>query len=103
MIKLERPSQLIGQPGQFDHVTASAVCKQPEKHGITWITFIWCLYREVSSRCCEGRAFISVPSKCRCHHYHLEGEELCHFLEDSPTTASLPTGYRGVEGLLCHS
>jgi hypothetical protein len=31
MIKLKRSSQLIGQ---FGHVTASAVCKQPEKHSI---------------------------------------------------------------------
>ena len=29
MIKLELSSQLIGQ---FGHVTASASCKQPEKH-----------------------------------------------------------------------
>ena len=31
MIKLKLSSQLIGQ---FGHVTASASCKQPEKHGI---------------------------------------------------------------------
>jgi hypothetical protein len=31
MIKLKQSSQLIGQ---FGHVTASAVCKQPEKHSI---------------------------------------------------------------------
>ena len=30
MIKLKLSSQLIGQ---FGHVTASASCKQPEKHG----------------------------------------------------------------------
>jgi hypothetical protein len=30
VIKLKRSSQLIGQ---FGHVTASAVCKQLEKHG----------------------------------------------------------------------
>ena len=33
MIKLKLSSQLIGQ---FGHVTASASCKQPEKHG-TWV------------------------------------------------------------------
>jgi hypothetical protein len=32
-MKLKRSGQLIGQFGQFGHVTASAVCKQPEKHG----------------------------------------------------------------------
>ena len=31
VIKLKLSSQLIGQ---FGHVTASASCKQPEKHGI---------------------------------------------------------------------
>ena len=36
MIKLKLSSQLIGQ---FGHVTASASCKQPEKHGISASVF----------------------------------------------------------------
>ena len=36
VIKLKLSSQLIGQ---FGHVTASASCKQPEKHGIlVWVS-----------------------------------------------------------------
>ena len=38
MIKLKLSSQLIGQ---FGHVTASASCKQPEKHGRV-IMLSWC-------------------------------------------------------------
>ena len=37
VIKLKLSSQLIGQ---FGHVTASASCKQPEKHGIDYVTRI---------------------------------------------------------------
>ena len=39
VIKLKLSSQLIGQ---FGHVTASASCKQPEKHGTTIITITVC-------------------------------------------------------------
>ena len=37
VIKLKLSSQLIGQ---FDHVTASASCKHPEKHGIIYSCFV---------------------------------------------------------------
>ena len=38
VIKLKLSSQLIGQ---FGHVTASASCKQPEKHGISKLLSSW--------------------------------------------------------------
>ena len=39
VIKLKLSSQLIGQ---FGHVTASASCKQPEKHGKSYISRVFC-------------------------------------------------------------